>query len=467
METPDNHDYKHIVILGAGISGLTAAYELSKLYNSKVIVIEKEPFPGGLAATLHFDTINVDIGSHRIQSTVQRSIRSYISNTLGVNLLKQRRHGLLCMPGMSVSYPPNLLNLFRTLPLRMSLSYSFSLLERFRYPDDKTNYKSAMLHKVGKRIYENFFHEYIYKLWGIAPENISIEGMKRRKTILNLKSVLKSVAGKHRYFFYPENGIGAIADALAEKIRNNGGKIYYKSQLSNVETDISNTIRSVSVLDSLEKEVIFSNPLVLSTIPVDELCQTIFPYIPAPPLMWRDLRVVYIHISEQLHLRNETFYLPALDTACGRISFIQKYSPFLNTPCTGTIITCEFPTSQGDQIWEMDDNEIGRLCKENLIKCKILSNTQQIKTVYSVRIKKAYPVYTTTWKESYSSIQRNLSDIRNLFVFGRRGLFLHCNIDHAIRQGVEIAKVVSSNQKFKSQLWKKRADHFSTCSARD
>jgi protoporphyrinogen oxidase len=371
------------------------------------------------------------------------------------------------MPGIRISYPPNLLNLFKTLPLKKSLLYTLSLLERFRYPKDTTNYKSAMLHKVGKRIYEGFFHEYIYKLWGIAPENIAIEGMKRRKTLLNLKSVIKSIAGKHNYFYYPKNGIGAIADALANKIECNDGTIYCNSEVSSIKINACNSISSITVTCGSQKRLTFQDPLVLSTIPIDEMFQIAFPYLSVPPLMWRDLRVVYIHIADILDLRNETFYLPARDTACGRISFIQKYSPFLNATIDGTIITCEFPTSQGDEIWEMDDTSMSNLCINSIIKEGILSKSPEIISSHSIKVKKAYPIYTTNWKDCYNNYYNSLLNIQNLCIFGRRGLFLHCNIDHAIRQGFEIAKIINGQQQFHSELWNSRVKHFSTCSARD
>ena len=64
----------NIVILGSGITGLTAAEKLSKKFKDKVVVIEKESFAGGLAATFKQDGLIVDFGSHRLHKAVSREM---------------------------------------------------------------------------------------------------------------------------------------------------------------------------------------------------------------------------------------------------------------------------------------------------------------------------------------------------------------------------------------------------------
>jgi protoporphyrinogen oxidase len=457
----------NIVVLGAGISGLTAAYELSKIYRDRVIVVEKEKYTGGLAATLHFNRLSVDIGSHRVQSTVNMKIRSYISDSLGIELLKRPRRGLLYMQGMALKYPPSISNLVRSLPLKTSFYYLLSLADRFKYPHDTSNYKSAMLHSVGRRIYENYYEDYVYKLWGIAPEHIAVEGMKRRKTILDMKSLLKNITGRNNYFYYPRDGMGAIAKKLIEKIVHNGGKIYSDAQISSIKVDGSNRISSLSLVDDLRHELSFVFPLVLSTIPIDDVHAYIYPRRIAPKLNWRELRIVYLHVSEDIHVAHETFYFPKRETPCGRISFIKKYSPYLNSDARGTIITFEFPSSIGDTIWEMDNQLLCRICVQALKTAGIVVQDLRIKDIYSISIKKAYPIYTTDWKQTYQCYLKSMKAVDNLFIFGRRGLFLHCNIDHAVKQGLEVAKTICRHPQQPSRHWNEIAESFTTCCARD
>ena len=54
---------KTVVILGAGMSGLVAGYEFSKL-GVPVHIIERLDVPGGLARTERYDDYYVDAGPH-------------------------------------------------------------------------------------------------------------------------------------------------------------------------------------------------------------------------------------------------------------------------------------------------------------------------------------------------------------------------------------------------------------------
>ena len=58
-----NHK-NNFLIVGAGPSGLSAAYELSKI-NSQINIYEKLDKVGGLARSLNFRDCKFDIGPHR------------------------------------------------------------------------------------------------------------------------------------------------------------------------------------------------------------------------------------------------------------------------------------------------------------------------------------------------------------------------------------------------------------------
>ncbi|CAN4091082.1 unnamed protein product [Withania somnifera] len=50
-----------VAVVGAGISGLVAAYELAKA-GVEVVVYEKEHYLGGHAKTLTVDDVDLDLG---------------------------------------------------------------------------------------------------------------------------------------------------------------------------------------------------------------------------------------------------------------------------------------------------------------------------------------------------------------------------------------------------------------------
>ena len=89
---------KNLVILGAGLTGLTIARELARVEGYSVVVLEKEAYVGGLAATLVDDKMSFDLGSHRIHPDAQASILRYLKSDLGVELLKPVSYTHLTLP---------------------------------------------------------------------------------------------------------------------------------------------------------------------------------------------------------------------------------------------------------------------------------------------------------------------------------------------------------------------------------
>ena len=58
-------DNKTAIIIGAGPAGLTAAYCLLKETDIKPIILEEEPFVGGISRTAEHNGNRMDIGGHR------------------------------------------------------------------------------------------------------------------------------------------------------------------------------------------------------------------------------------------------------------------------------------------------------------------------------------------------------------------------------------------------------------------
>lgn len=66
-----SNDSRHVVVMGAGPAGLTAAYELMK-HEVPVTVLEQDArFVGGIARTVEHEGYRFDIGGHRFFSKSQ------------------------------------------------------------------------------------------------------------------------------------------------------------------------------------------------------------------------------------------------------------------------------------------------------------------------------------------------------------------------------------------------------------
>lgn len=96
-----------IVVLGGGITGLTAAWELSKHSASSILVIEKGASAGGLAGSIRQRDRVFDFGSHRIHEQYVPEVFAVIKELLGDELLKRPRRGQIRIRGKFLDYPPS------------------------------------------------------------------------------------------------------------------------------------------------------------------------------------------------------------------------------------------------------------------------------------------------------------------------------------------------------------------------
>ena len=466
------HNYKKIIILGGGITGLTAAKELSEQYKDKVLVLEKENFLGGLAATLLKDGLRVDLGSHRIHPDYPKEVFDYIRNVLGIELLERPRKGALYIKGKFLHYPPSFMDFVRTFSVKktmgLAISYTaniFRITKRRRM----VNYQEAMIVSVGKRIYTTFYKNFAKKLWGLDPRKISIDGMRRRNVSFNLAFIKKSIFGQNRRFFYPRNGIGEIATKLEDRILYNGAKIIKNANIKGLLLD-NGGITKLFVEDGKGNKSEVEVEVVVSTIPICSLFELVYGANKnMPSLQWRGMRIFYLYLKEHLEHESETFYFPELDIRFGRVSDVAKFSPYLNPLLSGTLLTIEIPCTPDEESWKISDDKLLTECLKKFVDIGIFKKEPTALKYFSIWIEKAYPVYDIKWKQNFSLIYDKLKNIDNLFSIGRKGLFLHCNIDHCIIQGRKMAEFIFKMMKLEKEksLWDETSEKFMQFSARD
>ena len=94
-----------IVILGAGISGVSLAYNLQKSKKIKEIyILEKEKIPGGLLRSFNYKGITYDVGPHIIFSKHKDILKKNV-NLLGKNVHKIKRSNKIIYKNRYIKYP--------------------------------------------------------------------------------------------------------------------------------------------------------------------------------------------------------------------------------------------------------------------------------------------------------------------------------------------------------------------------
>ena len=153
-----NKKNKKVVIVGAGVSGLTVAYKLCEA-GFDVTVIEKEKEVGGLARSFYYNGFTFDIGPHRFH-TDDKKVENFIKDILDnkFNLIS-RKSGVFIFKKY-FNWPLEKEMLFKVPPL-VGLKIAIDLI--FRTHRKEISFEDFVLNKYGKTIYEIFFGPYTKK----------------------------------------------------------------------------------------------------------------------------------------------------------------------------------------------------------------------------------------------------------------------------------------------------------------
>lgn len=214
-----------IAIIGAGISGLSAARILEKKYRVKIF--ERGSKPGGLVKC---DRINDNL-FHRVGGHVFNSRNPEVLDWFWSffdrekEFLKARRNAKILFQGKLIGYPiENYLHQldkdFVSAVLDDFLSPAYQPAPPFSYPD----FASFLRSNFGETLYEAYFKPYNEKIWNTDLKNIPLNWLHGKLPMPNLKEMLLSnmvlqeeSEMVHATFYYAkEGGSQYIADRLAE-----------------------------------------------------------------------------------------------------------------------------------------------------------------------------------------------------------------------------------------------------------
>ena len=273
---------KKVTILGAGLAGLAAGYELAQK-NIPVEIIELEPVVGGLASSIHHNGYTFDLGPHRSYSEFPEIIQ-FLKELCGDELFTVDRHSRIRLHNRYYQYPLQAGELMRYfslfLPVKFLTSYFITSIKNWFTVPDELSYAGWITNRFGKSMSAFFFEPYAQKVWGIPAEELSSDIAKKRLAQENLMATIRDVFRGHRQeqvktavpsFLYPKNGIGTIAEKLAEAIRKQNGRILLNHQVVGFQKTNGkiNQVIIENKQDSSQNEVEIDS--LISTLPLSDL----------------------------------------------------------------------------------------------------------------------------------------------------------------------------------------------------
>ena len=161
------------LIIGAGLSGLSAAYHLRDDY----FLFEATDSPGGTAGTLIVKGFKLDNAVHVFYSK-NTWTKDWISNELKVNLIEKSRECLVWINNSYVKFPVQYH--LDDLSFSSQISAFKSILYTLFRTDETKNYKTFenyAEYSFGRYLTDIFVRPYNEKLFGVSLDQMNIDWM--------------------------------------------------------------------------------------------------------------------------------------------------------------------------------------------------------------------------------------------------------------------------------------------------
>jgi protoporphyrinogen oxidase len=447
-----------IVVLGAGIGGLSAGYFLAKTGKYEVTVLEKAPVTGGLCASFEYNDFTLDYGAHKIYSLIP-GVLDEIKTLMGDRLLELPKINHLYLRGHLVDYPLKLGNLAAVLGpaqfLRLGFGYALEFLRGIFTKPVPQSYEEYMIQRFGRPAYELVFQPLAEKVWG-DPASLHPEMARARvpasgglEVILKLLGLKKETAETNApFFYYPRKGFGALPQAMQAEIQANGGQVIVNADLR--ELDIGNgQVEAVHALVD-GRPVTYPADYLVSSIPLSTLGQMVFGEADAQALSsiedleFRHLILVYVFVNRPLVLKDQWIFFPEAEFIFSRIFEQKQMNPGLG-PDEQTAICCDFTCDETSHYWTAPDDELAGECIAGLVKAGFIQ-PEEVSGTLVKRVPNFYPRYDLGYVEKMKDVNQRLQQVKNLMLTGRIGMYNYNNSDHCVDMGRFIATNLTLGQ---------------------
>jgi protoporphyrinogen oxidase len=428
-----------VVIVGAGPTGLGAAWRLQEHGHTNWSLIEAAPQAGGLASSvIDSHGFTWDLGGHVLFSHY-RYFDDVMAAALGDAWVEHVREAWVWMRERWIPYPFQN-NIWRLPPAeRQACVDGLKALEQAGALAAPATFREWLLASFGQGICDTFLFPYNCKVWAYDPSALNVGWMGERVATVNLPRILENIAlqrddvswGPNSTFRFPlHGGTGAIWTAVQqrlpqERLQFNRAVTKIDSRNQRIETNTGETI----VYDAL-----------ISTMPLDRLLTILDGYEPikaaAPLFVHSSSHIVGVGIKGPVPDALKTkcwMYFPEPDVPFYRATVFSNYSPN-NAPQGHWSLMAEVSESQEKPV-SMDtvvDDVVSAFER-----CGFIERSNVVSRWHR-RLEHGYP---TPWLERddvLGEVEHALQ-AANIFSRGRFGAWKYevSNQDHSLMQGVE------------------------------
>lgn len=461
----------HLVVVGAGPAGLTAAWE-AQTQHLETIVLEKDPqYVGGISRTVLHNGYRFDIGGHRFFSKSE-AVTRWWKERLPDDFIQVSRKSRIFYRGKFFDYPLKprnaLVNLGFWTSVGCVLSYAWARLQPVK---PERSFEDWVSNRFGRRLFKMFFKTYTEKVWGVSTQELSAHWAAQRIKGLSLsKAIINAFKGKSPaegpviktlvdHFDYPRLGPGQMWERVAVELKAMGGEIEMGWEVVKIRHAAGRVTALEAVGPGGERREFFADNFILS-LPLQETILAFDPPLApavqaaARQLGYRDFITVALVVEGENPFPDNWIYIHEPGVKMGRIQNFKNWSAAMIGRAGTTCLGLEYFCFAGDELWSKSDAELIELGRQELAQIGIVT-ADRIREGMVVRMEKAYPIYDSTYAANVGLLREALGQFSNLQPVGRNGMHKYNNQDHSMMTAMLAVKNLQGGN---FDLWKVNTD---------
>ena len=435
---------KGTVILGAGPTGLGAAYRLAERGETDFEIYERAPRVGGLATSFEDPKgYTWDVSGHIIFSSYPY-FNAFLDKMLGKDGVRRiDRESWIKYEDRYVRYPFQ--NHLSSLPEEAMLECLIGLVESQTIDRGRafSNFEEWVRAKFGAGVAKHFMVPYNEKVWSTPLSKMGFYWIAERVAVVDWKKALETALAAKVTDWGPNATFGYPA--------TRGTLGLWISVLPHIGDRVRYRKRAVCV-DEEKREIVFSDgstrryDRLLSTLPLSALVARL-KHAPeavrkaASRLLFNRLFSVGIGLKRPSPSPKNWIYFPNPGTPFYRMTYLSNYSPDI-VPGGDTSRYCSLLTETTYSPFRpLPKGDFVQAVLEGLVAEQILTrdDLRLVESAYLIHAGHAYPVPSLDRNEALDVIQPYL-EAREIYSRGRFGAWKYevGNQDHSLMQGVEV-----------------------------
>jgi len=434
-----------IIILGAGPTGLGAAYRLKEVGYTNFAIYDRLDHAGGLASSYKDEAgFTWDVGGH-VMFSHYKYYDDVFDKLMGADYQMNMRECWLRMFDNWVPYPFQ--NNIRYLPKQATYECLAGLVEAQTKRDHKNarNFKEFIDAVFGDGIAKYFMIPYNFKVWAHPAEMMNKEWIGERVAVLDYNRAIKNVVlGTDDFGWGPNNQF---------KFPLFGGTGEFYRRFEPVLGDHLKLGRTVDFINAERKEICFKDgeivkyDILVTTMPLDRLCNDMLNGVvpqhikkAAASLKHSGGYMVGIGIKQPCPSTKSWMYFPESNCPFYRVTYLSNYSPYM-TPDKDRYYSLLTETSYSEFKPEDKDTIVERTI-QGLVNAGLLKeeDRKDIVSTWVFDAKYSYPTPTVDRDAILSLVIPYLENELSIYSRGRFGMWKYevANTDHSLMQGVEL-----------------------------